>query len=446
MSCSRIDFPVDFVFGAAAASFQIEGAKEEDGKGLSIWDTFCDRPGTVSDQSTGEIACDHYHRYPEDVKLLKELGIDSYRLSISWPRILPEGSGEVNKKGLNFYSKLIDTLLAAGITPMITLYHWDLPQKLEDTGGWTNRQTAYAFANFAEICFKAFSDRITSWITLNEPFCSAYLGYGIGIHAPGISDMQSMFNSAHHLNLAHGLALETFRKGNFPGKIGTTLNLILPKPASVSPEDILAADRAADNQSRMYLHPLLGKGYPKRYLEAYPEVQLPIQDGDMKCIAGKIDFLGINYYSESTAAYDRKHPEHYKLVDTGYPKTAMGWDITPNGLFRLLEWTHKECGNLPLIITENGSAWNETLITTKTGIKSVDDPDRIAYLQKHLDICKEAVQAGIPLKGYYAWSFIDNFEWSHGYTKRFGLIYCSYENLERIPKSSYYYYQKFLLS
>ncbi|NQT61001.1 MAG: beta-glucosidase [Bacteroidetes bacterium] len=446
MSSSRIDFPVDFVFGTATASFQIEGAKQEDGKGLSIWDTFCDQPGAISDGNTGETACDHYHRYPEDVKLLKELGIDSYRLSVSWPRIIPDGDGKVNKKGIEFYSKLIDSLLAAGITPMITLYHWDLPQKLEDTGGWTNRQTAYAFARFAEICFKAFSDRINSWVTLNEPFCSAFLGYGIGIHAPGISNMQSMYNALHHLNLAHGLALECFRKGKFPGAIGTTLNLILPKPASDAPEDILAADRAADNQSRMYLNPLLGKGYPKRHLDAYPEVQLPIQDGDMKCIAGKMDFLGINYYSESTAAFDQTHPEQFKQVDTDYPKTAMDWDITPDGLFRLLEWAHNECGSLPLIITENGSAWDEKLLTTKTGEKSVDDPKRIAYLQEHLDICKKAVQAGIPLKGYYAWSFIDNFEWAYGYSRRFGLIYCDYENLERIPKSSYYYYQKFLLS
>ena len=446
MSCSRIDFPVDFVFGAAAASFQIEGAKSEDGKGLSIWDTFCDQSGAIGDGSTGEVACDHYHRYQEDIKLLKELGIDSYRLSLSWPRIIPEGTGTVNKKGLDFYSNLIDALLTAGITPMITLYHWDLPQKLEDAGGWINRQTAYAFAEFAEVCYKAFSDRINSWITLNEPFCSAFLGYGIGIHAPGISDTQSMFSAVHHLNLAHGLALKKFRKGKYPGAIGTTLNLILPKPATETPEDSLAADRAADNQSRMYLHPLLGKDYPERYLDAYPEAQLPIQDGDMKCIAGKIDFLGINYYSESTAAFDSKHPEQYKIIETDYQKTAMGWDITPNGLFRLLEWTHAECGKLPLIITENGSAWDETLITTKTGENSVDDPHRIAYLQDHLDICKKAVQAGIPLKGYYAWSFIDNFEWAHGYSKRFGLIYCDYKNLERIPKSSYYYYQKFLLS
>jgi beta-glucosidase len=446
MSCSRIDFPVDFVFGAAAASFQIEGAKSEDDKGLSIWDTFCDQSGAISDESTGEVACDHYHRYQEDIKLLKELGIDSYRLSLSWPRIIPEGTGEINKKGLKFYSKLIDALLAAGIIPIITLYHWDLPQKLEDAGGWTNRQTAYAFADFAEVCYNAFSDRIESWITLNEPWCSAYLGYGMGIHAPGIKNMQSMYNALHHLNLAHGLALEVFRKGKFPGKIGTTLNPAYPKPATDSSEDILAADRAADNQSRMYLNPLLGKGYPKRHLETYPDITMPIQKGDMKCIAGKIDFLGINYYSESTVAFDQKHPEHYRTIETNYPQTAMGWDITPDGFMRLLEWTHNECGNLPLIITENGSAWEETLITSKTGVKAVDDPNRIAYLQDHLDICKKAVQAGIPLKGYYAWSFIDNFEWSFGYSKRFGLIYCDFETLERTPKSSYYYYQKFLLS
>ena len=435
-------FPAGFLFGAATASFQIEGASRVEGKGPSIWDTFCNQPGAIVDGSDGETACDHYHKFEEDIRLMKELGIDAYRFSIAWPRIIPDGTGEVNTAGVDWYSHLIDRLRAEGIEPVPTLYHWDLPQALEDLGGWRVRETAYAFARYARICFDAFGDRVNRWITLNEPFCSAFLGYGIGIHAPGIRDHAAMLQATHHLNLAHGLAIEHFRKGEYRGEIGTTLNLIRHKPATDSPDDALAADRTLDLQSRMFLYPLLGKGYPQRYLDTFPEHKIPIIEGDMAVIAAPIDFLGINYYMQYTVEYDPDAPEHYREVRTPEPRTAMDWPVTPDGLRDLLEWMAEEAPGLPLYITENGSAWEDTLQIDGQGNRSVEDPERTAYLLSHLNVCAAAVAQGIPLNGYFVWSLLDNFEWAFGYSKRFGIIHCDFTTQRRTPKRSYHAFRE----
>lgn len=433
--------PPDFIFGAATASFQIEGAHTEQGKGPSIWDTFCRKPGAIVDGSDGDLACDHYHRFEEDIRLMKELGLDAYRFSIAWPRIIPDGTGSVNEAGIAWYSHLIDRLREEGIEPVPTLYHWDLPQSLEDRGGWRVRETAHAFARYAEVCFRAFGDRVTTWITLNEPYCSSFLGYGIGIHAPGISDQTAMLHAIHHLNLGHGLAVARFRDGGFPGKIGTTLNLIRHKPASESPEDLLAADRTLDLQSRMFLYPLLGKGYPQRYLDTYPGHTLPIEAGDLAIIAAPMDFLGINYYMQYTVEFDPSSPEHYREAPSPEPRTAMGWPVTPEGLLELLSWVNEEAPDLPLYITENGSAWDDVVQDDDEGSLFVDDAERTDYLIRHLDVCARAVAQGIPLKGYYVWSLLDNFEWAFGYTKRFGIIHCDFTTQRRTPKRSYYAYR-----
>ncbi len=444
MRYSRRDFPHDFIFGTAAASYQIEGACQEGGRSESIWDRFCDQPGRIMDGSSGKVACDHYHRFREDFALMRELGVDSYRLSLAWCRIIPDGTGAVNEAGIAFYLELMDALLEEGITPVITLYHWDLPQILEDMGGWSSRNTAYAFAEYADVCFRSFGDRCSRWITLNEPLCTSLFGYGTGSHAPGIRDSGKMYRAIHHLNLGHGLALEKFRSGGYRGKIGTTLNLARIQPASESPEDLQAADKATDFGSRMFLHPLIGKGYPKRHLALHPDISMPIEPGDMDIIAGKIDFLGVNYYFEQVAAFDSDAEDQVRIIGRELPRTAMGWEINPEGLQRLLAWVHQECGELPLYVTENGSAWFDEVVTDGNGMKRVNDRERIAYLDDHLAACLRSIEEGIPLKGYYVWSFIDNFEWAYGFSRRFGLIYCDYVTLKRIPKESYFAYRDFL--
>lgn len=436
---SSISFPKDFIWGTATASYQVEGAYDEDGRGRSIWDTFCRTPGKVAHGHTGDTACDQYHRYQEDVRLMHELGISSYRFSIAWPRIFPDGSGTQNPVGFDYYSRLVDSLLEAGIRPVPTLYHWDLPQKLEDAGGWPIRDTAERFAEYVEKCFRALGDRVDMWITLNEPLCSAYLGYLMGIHAPGIEDRAAAYRAVHHLNLAHGLALKAFRQGGFDGRIGTTLNLSLPRPATSREEDIIAADRAADGPTRMFLDPLYGRGYPQRHLDAYPEIELPILTGDMELISEPIDFLGINYYTERPVRFDYDAPEQFTQVPTYHPKTHMDWDIVPAGLFRLLTWVHENYDGPDLYVTENGCAYPDVL--TEDG-RRCHDPDRIEYLRGHLGACASAIAKGVNLKGYYLWSFIDNFEWAFGYTRRFGIVFCDYQDCRRIPKDSYYYYRE----
>lgn len=433
---TRGDFPEDFLWGVATASYQIEGGVSEGGRGPSIWDTYSHTPGMVVHGHTGDVATDHYHRFREDIALMRQLGVQAYRFSIAWPRIMPAGTGTVNEEGVTFYRDLIAELTRNDIEPVATLYHWDLPQALEDDGGWPRRETATAFADYAGACFDLFPE-IRRWITLNEPFCSSVLGYFIGRHAPGHKDHQAAMNALHHLLLGHGMAVERFRSGGYPGEIGITLNMTTPRPATRRPEDLTAADRAADLTTRMFLYPILGKGYCDRYLETYG-LTMPERSGDESTIAGALDFLGVNFYWEDAVAHDSDSPEGFAVVPPYQERTTMGWPVTPEGLLRHLRWIADETGPLPLYITENGMSLHDTL--SEEGSKC-HDPRRIAFLARHFSVCKRAIEEGIPLRGYFLWSFIDNFEWAYGYERRFGIVYCDYTNQRRVPKDSFYYYR-----
>jgi len=437
---AKLDFPADFLWGAATASFQVEGAGREDGRGQSIWDTFCRTPGKVHAGDNGEVSCDQYHRYPEDIALMKQAGIKAYRFSIAWPRIIPGGVGPVNPAGVAYYKRLIAALEEAGIEPVATLYHWDLPQVLQDSDGWTSRSTAEAFAAYAAVCFREFGGKIRTWATLNEPWCSAYLGYQNGVHAPGIADKASSYRAVHHLNLAHGLAVKAFRAAAVPGRIGIVWNLGTPRPASSRPEDRRAAERAIDKDSRMFTGPVFGKGYPADFVKE-EGIELPIEKGDMETIAQKIDFVGINYYMEFPVAWDESAPGKVRTEPFWQETTDMGWPIVPDGLYRNLKWIAAESGGLPIYVTENGCAEQDVPVLEAGGVRRVHDARRVAYLRSHLDACSRAIADGVPLKGYFVWSLIDNFEWAYGYAKRFGIIYCDFSTLERIPKDSYYLYR-----
>lgn len=441
---SHTNFPSDFIWGTATSSYQIEGAWNEDGRGLSIWDTFSRTSGKTFEGHTGDTACDHYHRYEEDVKLMKNLGVDSYRFSIAWPRIFPEGKGQANQKGIDFYNRLIDELLGSGIKPAITLYHWDLPQALEDKGGWRNRDTSYRFSDLADQMFRSLDDRAAMWMTLNEPLCSAYLGNLSGIHAPGLQDSQAAYSTLHHLMLAHGLAMENYRESYNSKPIGIALNIGTPRPESSSQEDINAVDLYLDPNARMFLDPLYGLGYPERHITNLKKqgVDLPVEDGDLEIISTPIDFLGLNYYFEFVVAADNNSPEGNSVVSTDLPKTGMGWDIVPEGLLRQMRWIKEEYNNPVIYIAENGAAFDDLLEEDGT---VCHDTARISYLKNHLKVLEEAIAEGINLKGYFLWSFIDNFEWGFGYDKRFGLVYCDFNSQKRIPKDSYYYYRDHII-
>ncbi|MFW5976196.1 MAG: GH1 family beta-glucosidase, partial [Alkalispirochaetaceae bacterium] len=358
----RLSFPEEFLWGVATASYQVEGAVHEEGRGESIWDRFCRTPGKVAHGHTGDVACDQYHRYEEDADLMRDLGVESYRFSIAWPRIQPDGKGAWNEKGFDYYKRLSDALMERGIRPAATLYHWDLPQPLQDAGGWPARDTAHRFAEYAGKVYEKLSDRISLWITLNEPWCASILSYLIGEHAPGHTDRPEAYRAIHHLLLAHGLALKSFREGGYAGSIGITLNLSTPRSATRRPEDLEAADRGADLQSRMFLDPLLGRGYPQRHLDAYPDVSMPVKDGDMALISAKNDFLGLNYYTGEVVRHDPDHPEGFAPVPQYAPETEMGWPIVPGGLYRQLHWVNRQTeGRLPLYVTENGCAVDDEL-------------------------------------------------------------------------------------
>ncbi len=430
-------FPEDFVWGVATASYQVEGAAGEDGRGVSIWDTFSRTPGKVLHGHTGDVSVDQYHRYDEDVKLIRDIGLGAYRFSIAWPRIQPEGRGRLNPAGFDYYKRLSDSLHARGLQAVATLYHWDLPQPLEDAGGWPVRDTAYRFADYAGVCFDELKDHVDMWITLNEPWCSAVLGYCEGVHAPGRKDPGDAWAAGHHLLLGHGLAVERYRESGYPQQIGITLNLETPRPATRSEADHRAADRAMDLRTRFFLDPLIGKGYPERHFAAYPDVpRPPVEDDDMEVIAAPIDFLGLNFYSEPVVA-EGAHPEGFRYVPTYQETTEMGWPVTPRGLYRhlLFVWEHVE-GRMPLYITENGCAMPDEL--TSDGMRC-HDPRRVSYLREHFRAALDAIEAGVDLRGYFVWSLIDNFEWALGYTKRFGVVYADYVNGRRVPKDSYYF-------
>jgi beta-glucosidase len=425
----RLDFPKDFIWGTATASYQIEGGSHEGGREECIWDTFARKPGAVYAGENGNVACDHYHRYEEDVALMAELGFKYYRFSIAWPRIIPAGTGKVNPEGIKFYRKLCEELHKHGIKACATLYHWDLPQPLEDAGGWPNRSIVSAFEEYAKVCFKELGDVVDMWFTINEPLCAAYLGYLYGTHAPGYCDIQKGMSAAHHLNMAHGVAVREYRKMGLTAPIGTAWNPSTPRPATQDKEDIEASKKVLAENAEIFILPCLGKGYPEIILNN-KEYKLPIQDGDMELIAQPIDFMGINYYFE--------HPAGKSKNPSWQETTYMSWPIVPGGLKRLLEWmTEISDGKIPIYITENGCAYDD--MVTPEG--RVHDAKRIEYFQKHLTVCADAIKQGIPLKGYFAWSLLDNFEWSYGYTRRFGIIHVDFKTMKRTIKDSGYFFR-----
>jgi beta-glucosidase len=436
-------FPDGFLWGAATASYQIEGAHDEDGRSPSIWDTFCRTPGKVANGDTGDVACDHYHRMPADVALIKSLGVDSYRFSVSWPRVQPGGSGPVNPAGLAFYDKLVDELLAAGIDPWVTLYHWDLPQELEDAGGWPVRDTAYRFADYAMLVFDKLRDRVGTFTTLNEPWCSAWLGYHAGIHAPGRRDFDDMLGAVHHLLLGHGLATQRMRAAA-PGShtLGITLNMGTADPLTDTDLDREAARRADGMGLRIYLDPLRHGRYPADVVSelALRGSAFPVRDGDLEIIATPFDVLGVNFYfGQDFAGTDLDGNTHDKLgepvvraVLPDTPRTAMDWPITPDRFTRLLVRLHRDYPGLPMVVTENGAAFDDT----PDAAGYVTDDNRTAYLAAHLAAVADARAQGADVRGYFAWSLMDNFEWAEGYAKRFGIVHVDYETQTRTPKQS----------
>ena len=433
-------FPPGFAWGAATAAYQIEGATTEDGRGESVWDRFCATPGKVRNGESGAIACDFYHRYPDDVALMKELGLKAFRFSLSWPRIVPEGVGAVNQAGLDFYDRLVDELLAAGITPFVTLYHWDLPQALEDRGGWASRATIDAFANYVEAVSRRLGDRVEHWITHNEPRVNAWLGYGWGIHAPGRTSERDALLAAHHLLVSHGRGVEILRREAPEARVGITLDLFPVYPASGDECDREAARHFDGFHNRWFLDPLFRGGYPADLLEHFGDSAPSPEEGDLALIGVPIDFLGVNYYRREVVAGGENGdgPRAIRQADSVY--TDMGWEVSPEGLFDLLVRLRNDYDVPAIHLTENGAAFSDVRVHDG----SVRDPERQAYLEEHIGVIDRALAAGVPVAGYFVWSLLDNFEWAHGYARRFGLVYIDYQTLERIPKSSFHWYRDFL--
>ncbi|PJM92469.1 GH1 family beta-glucosidase [Streptomyces sp. CB01373] len=425
--------PQDFRWGTATSAYQIEGAVAEDGRSPSIWDTFSHTPGKIDNDDHGDTACDHYHRWREDVALMGRLGVNSYRLSIAWPRVMPDGDGPVNPKGLDFYDELIDGLLAAGITPSVTLYHWDLPQALQDRGGWPERETAEHFAAYASVVAERLGDRVSHWTTLNEPLCSAWIGHLEGKMAPGLTDLTAAVRASYHLLLGHGLAAQAIRAVTSGAEVGIVNNLSTVFPASDSPEDQAAARRHDGHVNRWWLDPVHGRGFPADMREVYG-VDLPERPGDLDIIAAPLDWLGLNYYFPATVADDPDGPvPHARSVRRpDVPRTGMDWEIDASGIETLLLRLTQEYGARKLYVTENGSAFPDTVGPDGT----VDDPERRDYLVGHLAACASAARKGAPLAGYFAWSLLDNFEWAYGYAKRFGLVHVDYATQARTIKTS----------
>ncbi|MCU1570719.1 MAG: beta-glucosidase [Naasia sp.] len=458
---SGLRFPEGFLFGSATASYQIEGAAAEDGRLPSIWDTFCRTPGKVRGGDNGDVADDHYHRFDQDLDLLKDLGLDTYRFSIAWPRVQPTGSGEANQAGLDFYSRLVDGMLERGITPIATLYHWDLPQPLEDEGGWPARHTAERFAEYAAIVGRHLGDRIGTWTTLNEPWCSAFLGYGAGVHAPGRTDPLAALRAAHHLNLAHGLGVQALRSVvPRDAQYSVTLNFAVLR--GDGPDGADAARQIDAVANRIFTGPMLTGGYPADLLADTASVTdwSFVQDGDLVDIAQPLDVLGVNYYNTALVSLwdgvgeKQMADNHGEAVASPYPGadrvqflpqpgpyTAMGWNIAPDGLEQLLLSLREQFPDQPLMITENGAAFDDVLEDGR-----VADADRIDYLRRHFTAAHRAMRQGVDLRGYQVWSLLDNFEWAYGYSKRFGIVHVDYETLERTPKDSALWYSQLATS
>ncbi len=444
-----ISFPDDFTWGAATSSYQIEGGWDEDGKGESIWDRYTHTPGHVIDGSTGDVACDHYHRWPQDVAMMKDLGLQAYRFSVAWARVMPEGRGRVNPAGLDFYSRLVDGLLDAGIKPVVTLYHWDLPQALQDSGGWPERSTAEAFAEYADVVSRHLGDRVQTWITHNEPWCVSVLGHELGEHAPGWRDTAAAVRAAHHVLLSHGLAVPILRANSPGSEVGITLNFEIMEPASNSAADRRATRIADGTYNRWFVSALYGHRYPADIMAHY-EPHLPngwdfIQPGDFDVIAAPIDFLGVNYYTRRIVRDDTAPDNRPQTHFPDLPKCDMHtgvwepvyWEIYPDGLYKLLNRLHFEYNPGKIYITENGTSFADG--PDETG--HVPDVRRLHYLRDHLTAARRAMDNGVPLAGYFAWSLMDNFEWAKGYQQRFGFVWVNYETQQRIPKDSALWYR-----
>jgi beta-glucosidase len=433
-------FPPDFVWGAATASYQIEGAANEDGRGESVWDRFCATPGKVRNGDSGAIACDFYHRYRDDIGLMRELGLDAFRFSIAWPRVLPKGRGKVNQKGLDFYDRLVDELLASGLAPFVTLFHWDTPQTLEDAGGWPSRDTVGAFEEYVEVVAGKLGDRVGHWITHNEPWVVSWVGHGWGHHAPGRTSDADALATAHHLMLSHGRAVEILRRQSPGSQVGITLNLDFPYPQSQEPEDVSAARWVDGLHNRWFLDPLFRGSYPDDMAEAWADSMPEVRDGDLETIATPIDFLGVNNYTSPLVAAGENGVRSRIVRRADVDRTDMGWEVVPDGLRDLLVRLHRDYTPPAIYVTENGAAFPD--VRGHDG--SVHDPERQSYLEDYLDAAAGALAEGVPLRGYFAWALLDNFEWAWGYWKRFGLIYIDYATLDRIPKGSFYWYRDFI--
>jgi beta-glucosidase len=442
---SQAQFPDDFVWGVATAAYQIEGAVDEDGRAPSIWDTFSHTPGKVGNGDTGDVACDHYHRWQGDIQLMRDIGVGAYRFSVAWPRVVPGGTGQVNKRGLDFYDRLVDGLLEANITPFVTLYHWDLPQVLQDRGGWANRDTADAYVAYADAVVRRLGDRVKNWITHNEPWVAAFLGNFEGRHAPGMQDLPTALQVAHHLLLSHGLAVPVIRAAAPGARVGITLNLSPGQAATSSPEDQAAAGRADDYLNRWFLDPIHGRGYPEELAARVGAGMPQIAADDIARIATPIDFLGVNFYFPTIvrAVAIETSPLGFvpltpaELADAGHELTAMGWPIVPSAFQQLLTRVQRDYDPRAIYVTENGAAFPDQMVDG-----AVDDPRRVAYLHGHIGAVREAIAAGAALRGYFLWSLMDNFEWDHGYDKRFGIVAVDYATQARTPKSSAAWYRR----
>ena len=434
MPSADLAFPAGFLWGAATAAYQIEGAATEDGRGLSIWDTFSHTPGKVRNGDTGDVATDHYHRYRADIDLMRELGLNSYRFSVAWPRIFPTGRGRPNPAGLDFYRRLVDSLRQAGIEPFLTLYHWDLPQPLQDDGGWENRDTALRFAEFAHTMAAALGDEVTFWTTINEPWVISILGNLWGIHAPGKRDLRASLQVAHHLLVGHGAGMQALR-AELPAsaRAGIVLNLAPVEPAGDSQADADAAQREDGLLNRWFLDPLYRGRYPDDLWEWFGPDVPAVEPADLATISTPTDYLGINYYRRNVVAHDNSGgPLRIRAVTPpGAERTTVGWEVAPQGLYEIVRRVHADYAAPVIYITENGAAFADRVIDGE-----VDDPRREAYLRGHLEALYRAISEGVPVGGYFVWSLLDNFEWAHGYAIRFGLVYVDYATQERIIKRS----------
>ena len=428
-------FPSDFVWGVATSSFQIEGAAIEDGKGPSIWDVFCRQPGAIADGSDGDIACDHYHRLDEDLDLIASLGVDAYRFSVSWPRVQPLGHGAWNEAGLAFYERLVDGLLARGVQPYLTLNHWDLPQALQDEGGWTARATVQHFVDYALGLHRRLGDRLAAITTHNEPWVMAKLGHEDGIFAPGIRDRATAMQVSHHLLLSHGLALQALRADGCRAQLGIVLNLSPVQPATDAPADMACARLEDGLLLRWYMDPLFKGAYPPDMLDHLGADAPRTEPGDLAVIATTMDFLGINYYSRVVVSAG----EPFDVHRSGLPITDMGWEVYPEGLTDLLLRLHRDYAVPPIFVTENGGAFKDDWVDGR-----VHDADRTDYIASHIQAVGAALGQGVPMAGYMVWSLLDNFEWASGYAKRFGIVHVDYASQRRTPKASARWYQRFL--